>query len=201
MRAELHELLREFALPTILVTHDYEDAAALADRVGVLVEGRLRQLATPSELVDGPADAFVASFTGANLLHGRAHGRRRAHLGSARDGETIYSTDRGRGRGRRRRLSVGGLGRPRPARRLGAELDRRARSSRSSRSGIASASVSGRSLPRSQRRPRASSTSRAAGSPFATFKATGTRLVPLERGAQLAGVRPAHEVDAADPGR
>ena len=70
VRAELQELLREFALPTLLVTHDYEDAAALADQVGVIVDGKLRQLATPQELVDRPADAFVASFTGANLLRG-----------------------------------------------------------------------------------------------------------------------------------
>ena len=98
VRAELHELLREFALPTILVTHDYEDAAALADHVGVLVEGKLRQLATPSELVDGPADAFVASFTGANLLRGRA--RRfddELTLVQLDTGEGIYSTDRGEG--------------------------------------------------------------------------------------------------------
>ena len=72
VRAELQELLRELALPTILVTHDFEDAAALADQVGVIVDGRLRQLATPSELVDRPTDAFVASFTGANLLRGTA---------------------------------------------------------------------------------------------------------------------------------
>ena len=98
VRAELHELLHEFALPTILVTHDYEDAAALADQVGVLVDGKLRQLATPSELVDGPADAFVASFTGANLLHGRA--RRfddELTLVQLDSGEGIYSTDRGEG--------------------------------------------------------------------------------------------------------
>ena len=70
--SELRELLQDLALPTLLVTHDFEDAAALADRVGVLVEGRLLQLAEPSELVASPADAFVASFTGANLLHGVA---------------------------------------------------------------------------------------------------------------------------------
>ena len=46
VRGELQELLREFGLPTLLVTHDYEDAASLADQVGVLVDGRLRQLAT-----------------------------------------------------------------------------------------------------------------------------------------------------------
>ena len=76
VRGELQELLREFGLPTLLVTHDYEDAAALADRVGVIVEGELRQLAPPQELVASPADGFVASFTGANLLHGIARAGR-----------------------------------------------------------------------------------------------------------------------------
>jgi molybdate transport system ATP-binding protein len=92
VRIELHELLRELELPTILVTHDYEDAAALADEVGVLVDGALRQLAAPSELVARPQDGFVASFTGANLLHGRAlRGDLTAIVLSS--GERIFSTD------------------------------------------------------------------------------------------------------------
>ena len=62
----------ELALPTLLVTHDFEDAAALADQVGVIVDGGSASSATPSELVARPADAFVASFTGANLLRGHA---------------------------------------------------------------------------------------------------------------------------------
>ncbi|MGH7608027.1 MAG: hypothetical protein ACREME_11885, partial [Gemmatimonadales bacterium] len=41
VRGELHELLDELELPTLLVTHDFEDAAALAGRIGVLVDGRL----------------------------------------------------------------------------------------------------------------------------------------------------------------
>ena len=50
VRGELQDLLAELALPTLLVTHDFRDAAALADRVGVIVDGRLRQLGTPAEL-------------------------------------------------------------------------------------------------------------------------------------------------------
>ena len=92
VRMELHELLHELALPTLLVTHDYEDAAALADEVGVLVEGRLRQLATPSELVARPRDAFVASFTGANLLHGSAKRGELTEVVLA-SGERVFSTD------------------------------------------------------------------------------------------------------------
>ena len=89
VRAELRELLRELALPAVVVTHDFEDAAALADTVGVLVEGRLRQLASPAELVARPADAFVGSLTGANLLHGTAV---RGVLQLA-DGTSVHSTD------------------------------------------------------------------------------------------------------------
>ena len=98
VRAELQELLRELGLPTLIVTHDYEDAAALAGTVGVLVDGELRQLGTPRELVSQPADPFVASFTGANLLHGavelRDDGVTRVRLAS---GELVYSTDSAQG--------------------------------------------------------------------------------------------------------
>jgi ABC-type sulfate/molybdate transport systems ATPase subunit len=99
VRGELQELLRELGLPTLLVTHDYEDAAALADQVGVIVDGELRQLASPQEMVASPADGFVAAFTGANLLHGNArptgNGLTEIVLDS---GETIYSADEGTGR-------------------------------------------------------------------------------------------------------
>jgi len=96
VRGELSELLRELRLPTLLVTHDYEDAAALADEVGVIVDGRLRQLAAPAELVARPLDAFVASLTGANLLHGAA---RRGELTEVvlTSGERLFSTDEASG--------------------------------------------------------------------------------------------------------
>jgi molybdate transport system ATP-binding protein len=97
VRHELAELLRELGLPTLLVTHDYEDAAALADEVGVLVDGSLRQLARPAELVAAPRDAFVASFTGANLLHGEAHGTVGMTQIRLPDGTCVYSTDEATG--------------------------------------------------------------------------------------------------------
>jgi molybdate transport system ATP-binding protein len=98
VRGELQELLREFALPTLLVTHDYEDAVSLADQVGVLVDGTLRQFASPQELVSHPADAFVASFTGANLLRGTAHKRDDdLTLVELEGGATVYSTDHAEG--------------------------------------------------------------------------------------------------------
>jgi molybdate transport system ATP-binding protein len=98
VRGELQELLREFGLPTLLVTHDYEDAASLADKVGVLVDGKLRQLASPQHMVADPADGFVASFTGANLLRGTARKREDdLTLIELEGGEIVYSTDHAEG--------------------------------------------------------------------------------------------------------
>jgi molybdate transport system ATP-binding protein len=98
VRGELSELLRGLDLPTLLVTHDYEDAASLADEVGVIVDGTLRQLAAPAELVARPRDAFVASFTGANLLHGtaRSAGDSLTEVRLA-GGEQLLSSDPGDG--------------------------------------------------------------------------------------------------------
>ena len=99
VRGELAELLAELQLPTLLVTHDFEDAAALADRVGVIVEGRILQLGAAAELLAAPSDAFVASFTGANLLHGTARpgadGLTEVLLDS---GGSAFSTDQAEGR-------------------------------------------------------------------------------------------------------
>ena len=114
VRAELQELLRELDLPTILVTHDFEDAAVLADRVGVLVEGRLLQLGTPDELVAAPADAFVAELHRRERARTASRARRADGLTEVvlDDGAVVFSTDRGeagsassctRGRSRSRR--------------------------------------------------------------------------------------------------
>ena len=95
VRAELEDLLARLRLPTLLVTHDFQDAAALADRVGVVVDGRIVQVGSPAELIAGPASPFVADFTGGNLLRGTA---RPAPSGLTEvtlvDGSRIFSTDR-----------------------------------------------------------------------------------------------------------
>jgi ABC-type sulfate/molybdate transport systems ATPase subunit len=99
VRSELHEIVAALAIPTLLVTHDFEDAAALADIVGVIVEGRILQLGSPSELVAMPADPFVASFTGATLLPGMAAAGPNGLTEVALDaGMTAWSTDPGHGR-------------------------------------------------------------------------------------------------------
>ena len=93
VRTELQQLLREADRPTLVVTHDFEDAATLATQVGVLVQGRLRQLGTPAELVASPADPFVASLTGANVLRGRARRAQELTELELPTGEVIRSTD------------------------------------------------------------------------------------------------------------
>ncbi|HXF98542.1 MAG TPA: ABC transporter ATP-binding protein [Gaiellaceae bacterium] len=98
VRGELRDLLAEERLPTVLVTHDFEDAAMLAERIGVIAAGRIVQVGTPSDLVATPLDPFVASLTGATLLRGQAvggeHGLTRVILDG---GVALWSTDEAKG--------------------------------------------------------------------------------------------------------
>jgi ABC-type sugar transport system ATPase subunit len=64
-RDELKRFQRQIGTATIYVTHDQEEAMGLADRVAVLEAGRLRQVGTPRDIYDEPADTFVATFVGA----------------------------------------------------------------------------------------------------------------------------------------
>jgi ABC-type Fe3+/spermidine/putrescine transport system ATPase subunit len=68
VRAELADVLAGLELTTVLVTHDRDDAFELADRVAVLLEGRVRQVAPPEVAFEAPADAEVATFLGAALF-------------------------------------------------------------------------------------------------------------------------------------
>lgn len=72
VRDELGVLLAQLELPTLLVTHAFEDASVLAQRVGVLDRGALVQVGEPEELYERPATARVAQLTGANVLAGQA---------------------------------------------------------------------------------------------------------------------------------
>jgi molybdate transport system ATP-binding protein len=99
VRAELHELLRGLGLPTIIVTHDFEDAAALAGRVAVVVRGRVVQEGPAPDLVARPVDPFVAGLTGASLLHGIARpGRNGLTEVVLDDGRSAWSSDAAIGR-------------------------------------------------------------------------------------------------------
>ncbi|MEM7508664.1 MAG: ABC transporter ATP-binding protein [Pseudomonadota bacterium] len=64
MRLELVKLQQTIGVSFVMVTHDQDEAMAVADRIAVLDKGRLVQMASPSELYSNPADAFVADFIG-----------------------------------------------------------------------------------------------------------------------------------------
>ncbi|MGI9596489.1 MAG: ABC transporter ATP-binding protein [Acidimicrobiales bacterium] len=58
------DLQRRIGITTVMVTHDQDEAATMADRIGVMIDGQLRQVGTPSELRADPVDADVARFLG-----------------------------------------------------------------------------------------------------------------------------------------
>ena len=72
VRTHLSGHLRQFAGPTVLVTHDPLDALVLADRVVVLEGGRVTQQGTTHEVTQRPSTPYVASVMGLNLLRGKA---------------------------------------------------------------------------------------------------------------------------------
>jgi molybdate transport system ATP-binding protein len=96
---ELIAALRAAAVPALLVTHDFTEAAHVGDEVAVMDRGRIVQRDRPQELSTRPASAFVAEFAGASVLHGAA---RRGPAGlTAVDldgGGVVLSTDQAGGR-------------------------------------------------------------------------------------------------------
>jgi putative spermidine/putrescine transport system ATP-binding protein len=72
LRAEIRSLQQRLAITTVFVTHDQSEALSIADRVGVMRDGRLEQVDTPENVYRHPATPFVAEFVGAmNRLPGR----------------------------------------------------------------------------------------------------------------------------------
>jgi molybdate transport system ATP-binding protein len=84
---ELAAVLRHAGVPALLVTHDFQEAALLGDRVGVIDSGRIVQEGLPGELAASPSSAFVADFTGAVVLTG--------HAGAGPAGLTLVTLDGG----------------------------------------------------------------------------------------------------------
>ena len=87
MRQELHDLLRRTKTTTVLVTHDHDEAFAMADRIAVLNQGRLEQFDTPEMTYHMPATPFVADFVGqADFVPGTvSHGMVHTELGEFPD--------------------------------------------------------------------------------------------------------------------
>ena len=75
LREQIRALQQRLGTTTLFVTHDQEEALSMSDRVGVMKDGKLEQIATPSELYSEPATAFVAEFVGTmNRIPGRLDG-------------------------------------------------------------------------------------------------------------------------------
>ena len=97
LRDELAVLLREFDITAIFVTHDQDEAMAIADRVAVMSHGRVVQSGTPEDLYRNPTSSFVAGFVGnAMKLSGRIDGKT-LHLEGGQlalpkegDGHTVF---------------------------------------------------------------------------------------------------------------
>ncbi|MGH7277800.1 MAG: ABC transporter ATP-binding protein, partial [Candidatus Rokuibacteriota bacterium] len=66
VRGEIRKLQQEVGITTIYVTHDQEEALSLSDRIAVMRDGRILQVASPKELYERPRSRFVADFVGTN---------------------------------------------------------------------------------------------------------------------------------------
>ena len=103
MRAELRAIQKRTGVTFIYITHDQGEALAMSDRVGVMSQGKLQQVANPREIYNMPANGFVASFVGENnILTGTVQnpgggkasfvtpiGTFRARLGEAAAGQAV----------------------------------------------------------------------------------------------------------------
>ena len=64
LRAEIRRLHEERQTTTVYITHDQEEAGAVADRIAVMNAGQLQQIGSLVELIDNPVNRFVATFVG-----------------------------------------------------------------------------------------------------------------------------------------
>jgi sulfate/thiosulfate transport system ATP-binding protein len=93
LRRTIRQVQRELGITTVLVTHDQEEAFAMADRIGIMNQGRLLEMGAPHELYARPATRFVATFLGAaNLFLAR-----RTPDGIQVGGKTMGSAERSPG--------------------------------------------------------------------------------------------------------
>ena len=84
LRDQIRAIQQRFNATTLLVTHDQEEALTMADRVAVMQDGRLLQIAAPRELYEHPANRAVAQFVGlSTLLPGTVSATNRVDLGFA----------------------------------------------------------------------------------------------------------------------
>ncbi len=93
MRAELRAIQKRTGVTFIFITHDQGEALAMSDRVGVMSQGRLQQVADPRDIYNNPANGFVAGFVGENNTF-------TGSIGAAADGYASFATPHGTFRAR-----------------------------------------------------------------------------------------------------
>ena len=114
LRQEIRSLQRTLGVTTIMVTHDQEEALAVADRIVVMNEGRIEQVGTPMEVYRDPASPFVADFVGRiNVLPATSEG---AGPGAHRRAQLRVHARRRRGQRVARLPEAGGRARARSRR-------------------------------------------------------------------------------------
>jgi spermidine/putrescine transport system ATP-binding protein len=93
MQIELKSLQHKVGITFIFVTHDQEEALTMSDRIAVMKDGRIQQLATPFETYHHPTNRFVANFIGnSNILSGRVSGKTKDGISIETDvGATLYA--------------------------------------------------------------------------------------------------------------
>jgi len=97
MQIELRQIQRTLGTTTLLVTHDQSEAMALSDRIVVMNQGRVEQIARPHDAYEQPATPFVANFLGkTNLLAAQVEGEGASRR--ARIGDGTWRVDLGKGR-------------------------------------------------------------------------------------------------------
>src|SRR5207302_243796 len=70
LRDDLRRIIKQTGVTAVYVTHDQAEAVVLGDRIGVMRDGKLLQMASADEIYNRPADLFVSKFTGASILLG-----------------------------------------------------------------------------------------------------------------------------------
>jgi spermidine/putrescine transport system ATP-binding protein len=93
MRAELRAIQKRTGVTFVYITHDQGEALAMSDRVGVMSQGRIQQIAGPCEIYNAPINGFVAGFVGENNIFDGTAGAPSAGMAGF---DTAYGTLRAR---------------------------------------------------------------------------------------------------------
>ncbi len=94
MRSAIREVQKKVGITTVYVTHDQEEALAISDRIAIMNEGVIQQIATPEQIYTRPKNVFVSTFIGhSNLFNGTYHKDDKGAYVQFTDGYKVYVKD------------------------------------------------------------------------------------------------------------